>query len=305
MHAASAAPIPPPIARQPLHTFNGTQFPYEVTGPAPPMIYKAGTVLDRCARPKSYAISFDDGPGQLTDELLEYLEEHGLKVTFFVNGDNWSYPESQRLLKRAYESQHQIAAHPWSHRDLGSLSDDGIREEMHRVEQAFRQILGVVPRYMRPPYGEHGERVRRVLEEMGYVIILWDVDRLDEKVEDFDYTSTSSTSDEKPMSGSRTSPYHRHRQQQHSHLSEQQDPLATSKWAEAVRGLPSTPLDRDTIILQGIYQEATPEWAIEHVQSLGFDVMTVGQCLGEDDPRLWYKEIGPPANTELVPKACH
>ncbi|KAI7831465.1 hypothetical protein BC939DRAFT_380678, partial [Gamsiella multidivaricata] len=138
---------------------------------------RPGQILERCIRPNSYAISFDDGPGQLTEELLDYLDEQKLKVTFFMNGDNWNcIYHSQRLLKRAYEAQHQIAAHPWSHRDFNSLSDRDIRQEMRRIEDAFRQILGVVPRYMRPPYGEHGRRIQRVLEDMGYLIILWDVD---------------------------------------------------------------------------------------------------------------------------------
>ncbi|ORY99746.1 hypothetical protein BCR41DRAFT_284764, partial [Lobosporangium transversale] len=138
---------------------------------------RPGQVLERCITPNAYAISFDDGPGQLTDELLDFLDDQNIKVTFFMNGDSWNcIYQSQRLLRRAYASQHQIASHPWSHQDLESLSDNDIRKEMHRIEDAFRQILGVVPRYMRPPYGDHGQRVRRVLEEMGYIIVLWDVD---------------------------------------------------------------------------------------------------------------------------------
>lgn len=158
-----------------------------------------------------------------------------------------------------------------------------IREEMHRIEQAFREILGVVPRYMRPPFGEHSTRVRRVLEEMGYVMILWDVDQ------DYEMASPlfSSESEEKPMVGS----HH--------------PANSFTKWAEAVRGVPSTALDRDAMTLGGIFQEATPDWAIEYVQSLGYDVMTVGQCLGEEDPRLWYKEIGPPADVTTLPQTCH
>ncbi|KAG0223355.1 hypothetical protein B0O80DRAFT_451663 [Mortierella sp. GBAus27b] len=301
---ASAAPIPPRIASQPLHSYNNTYFPYAVTGPTPPPLYQPGEILDRCTRSKSYAISFDDGPGQLTDELLDYLEENNLQVTFFMNGDNWNCiynPESQRLLRRAYAARHQIASHPWSHRDLESLSDKDIREEMYRIEQAFRDILGVVPRYMRPPFGEHSTRVRRVLEDLGYVMILWDVDQ----EEDESGLPWSSDSGEKPMIGSR----HRHHQSSQG----PHDPMALlsstsnsfSKWAEAVRGVPSMTLDRDAMTLGGIYQEATPDWAIEYVQSLGYDVTTVGECLGEDDPRLWYKEIGPPANPATLPQTCH
>lgn len=87
---ATAAPIPPRLSRQPPNTFNGTFFPYIVSGPVPPLVHQPGSVLDTCSTENTYAISFDDGPGQLTDELLDFLDEQNLKVTFFVNGDNWS-----------------------------------------------------------------------------------------------------------------------------------------------------------------------------------------------------------------------
>ncbi|KAG0356493.1 Carbohydrate esterase 4 protein, partial [Gamsiella multidivaricata] len=246
-----AAPIPASIARQATpNTYNNTFFPYNITGPAPLSQYRPGQILERCIRPNSYAISFDDGPGQLTEELLDYLDEQKLKVTFFMNGDNWN-----------------------------------CIYQMRRIEDAFRQILGVVPRYMRPPYGEHGRRIQRVLEDMGYLIILWDVDHLEHY---------SPSSDQISMTGTRV----------HDHHHQQGDLSSSLKWAEAVRGVPSTTLDREVMTLGGIYQEATPDWAIEHVQSLGYDIMPVGRCLGEDDPRLWYKEIGRPADAESVPLSC-
>lgn len=89
-HTASAAPIPPLLSRQHPRTYNNTYFPYDISGPVPPTLYKPGQVLDRCTKANAYAISFDDGPGQLTDELLDALEEQNLQVTFFMNGDNWS-----------------------------------------------------------------------------------------------------------------------------------------------------------------------------------------------------------------------
>ncbi|KAF9901426.1 Carbohydrate esterase 4 protein [Linnemannia zychae] len=310
---ASAAPVPSStvpansIARIP------PTFPYKVSGPTPPPLHLPGQVLDSCTRPNSYAISFDDGPGQLTDELLDYLDEQGLKVTFFMNGDNWNCiyrPETQRLLKRAFKAQHQIASHPWSHRDLETLSEREIRQEMYKIEDAFRDILGVVPKYMRPPYGEHSERVRKIMESMGYVMILWDVDQLSNSPasstdsasarEDSMLTQTgkpivdNNDDDDfqRPMGSSSS---HRHHPKTEF----------SSKWAEAVRGVPSMALDRDAMMMGGIYQEATSVWAVEYVQSLGMDIMPVGACMGETDPRLWYNEISEPVETESLPTTCY
>ncbi|KAF9923940.1 Carbohydrate esterase 4 protein [Linnemannia zychae] len=291
---ASTAPVPPTnTSRLPA------SFPYAVNGPTPVSQFHPGQVLDSCTRPNSYAISFDDGPGQLTDELLDYLDEQGLKVTFFMNGDNWNCiyrPESQRLLKRAFNAQHQIASHPWSHRDLEKLSERDIRQEMSKIEDAFRDILGVVPKYMRPPYGKHSERVRKVMESMGYVMILWDVDQIVETSDNSGKTGDRIYDGyQKPMSPKSSTGVHR----QHSKTE------FSSKWAEAVRGVPSMALDRDAMMMGGIYQEATSVWAVEYVQSLGMDIMPVGACMGETDPRLWYYEISDPAPQESLPTSCH
>lgn len=325
-HQASAAPLPLPVHDTYEH------FPYPISGPVPPSLYRPGQVLNSCTRPKSYAISFDDGPGQLTDELLDHLDEQNLKVTFFMNGDNWHCiysPESQRLLKRAFHSQHQIAAHPWSHRDFEDLSDDEIRNEMLKIEEAFRKILGAVPRYMRPPYGDHSKRVRRIMQEMGYILILWDVDHPEshvhasslegahQKNSDCDMNSSASEnlhdrdnevdshSDDKDKLVSETPKDGQVRvldQTVHTHST--QSPFS-SKWAEAVRGVPHLSLDRDSMMIGGIYQEATSVWAVEFVQYLGYDVMPVGACLGETDPRLWYKEISAPADPSTLPQSCY
>ncbi|KAG0336185.1 Carbohydrate esterase 4 protein [Podila humilis] len=280
--------------------FNNTYFPYTnyVPGPMPPPVHQPGSVLDTCLERQTYAISFDDSPGQLTDELLDFLDEQNLKVTFFVNGDNWNCvygSESKRLLRRAYAAQHQIASHPWSHQDLESLSDDAIRQEMYKIEQALRLILGVVPRYMRPPFGEHSPRVRRVLQELGYVLVLWDVDQL--------YSSMASSGNSGPesVSSSEQMPL----DFVHHHDGASAETWLGSSRAEAVRGVPPIePLDRDSMSLSGIFQEATGIWALEYVESVGYAIQPVGTCLGESDPRHWYKEIGPPAPDEMIPTAC-
>ncbi|KAF8937117.1 hypothetical protein BGZ58_003255 [Dissophora ornata] len=296
-----------------------SHFPYPVTGPAPTPLYRAGQVLDSCIKPNSYAVSFDDGPGQLTEELLDYLDEQRLKVTFFMNGDNWNCiysPESQRLLKRAFNSQHQIAAHPWSHWDFEALSDDEIRQQMHKIEVAFRNILGVVPRYMRPPYGEHSKRVRKIMEEMGYLMILWDVDQLEtddhgslgalEQEEcDCGLDDESQNDDEKDREKVLEQGEDKVKILESSSHRHQTQSSFSSNWAEAVRGVSHMILDRDAMAMGGIYQEATSVWAVEYVQNLGHDVMPVGSCVGETDPRLWYKEIVEPADEATLPQSCH
>lgn len=62
-----------------------------------------------CPRDHEWALTFDDGPSNYTTELLDYLDKEQIKATFCVMGAHaQQYPD---ILKRVYESGHQIASH--------------------------------------------------------------------------------------------------------------------------------------------------------------------------------------------------
>ncbi len=127
------------------------------------------------------ALTFDDGPNAtLTPKLLDLLAARHLKATFFVVGQNAAdHPE---VLKRAVREGHEIGNHSWSHPNLGKMSDDGVRRELQKTEDAIVAAIGKKPTLMRPPYGSITARQKKwIHEEFGYRIILWDVDPLDWK----------------------------------------------------------------------------------------------------------------------------
>jgi peptidoglycan/xylan/chitin deacetylase (PgdA/CDA1 family) len=62
------------------------------------------------------------------------------------------------------------------------MSDEAVRRELRRTDEAIRNATGKRPTIMRPPYGSITARQKRwIHEEFGYDIILWDVDPLDWK----------------------------------------------------------------------------------------------------------------------------
>ena len=142
------------------------------------------TVFTKCNRPGVIALTFDDGPHNYGPNLLDQLAEADAKATFFVTGTGWNciYDHSATL-QRAYDEGHQIASHTWSHPDLAFLSLDQIATEMHKVDNALANILGVEPRYMRPPYGSIGGSTLDTLWDLGYEIVNWDVDTVDWKAD--------------------------------------------------------------------------------------------------------------------------
>jgi peptidoglycan/xylan/chitin deacetylase (PgdA/CDA1 family) len=154
----SLKPKPPASPAEPSYTFNSVH----VDGPF-------------------IALTFDDGPNAtLTPKLLDLLAAHHLKATFFVVGQNAAdHPD---ILKRAVREGHEIANHSWSHPNLGKMSDDAVRRELQKTDDAIAAAIGKRPTLLRPPYGSITAHQKRwIHDEFGYRIIIWDVDPLDWK----------------------------------------------------------------------------------------------------------------------------
>lgn len=125
------------------------------------------------------AMTFDDGPNdKLTPKLLDLLAARHIKATFFVLGENViQFPE---IVARAAREGHEIGNHSWAHPNFGKMSDDNVRSQLRRTDDAIKNATGVKPTLMRPPYGSVTPRQKRFLhDDLGYQIIMWDVDPLD------------------------------------------------------------------------------------------------------------------------------
>ncbi len=127
------------------------------------------------------AMTFDDGPSAtLTPKLLDLLAARRMRATFFIVGENAAeYPE---IVRRAAREGHEIANHSWSHPNLSKMSDEGVRRELQKTDDAITAAIGVRPTLLRPPYGSITARQKSWINEVfGYRIIIWDVDPLDWK----------------------------------------------------------------------------------------------------------------------------
>src|SRR6266487_2952485 len=127
------------------------------------------------------AMTFDDGPSAtLTPKLLDLLAAHHIKATFFVIGENVA--EHPEIVERAAREGHEIGNHSWSHPNFGKMSDQAVRSQLQRTDDAIKNATGQRPTLMRPPYGSITAREKRwIHDEFGYRVILWDVDPLDWK----------------------------------------------------------------------------------------------------------------------------
>jgi peptidoglycan/xylan/chitin deacetylase (PgdA/CDA1 family) len=127
------------------------------------------------------AMTFDDGPSAtLTPKLLDLLAARHIKVTFFVIGENVA--EHPEIVARAAREGHEIGNHSWSHPNFAKMSQEGVRSQLQRTDDAIKNATGKRPTLMRPPYGSLTEREKHwIHDEFGYQVILWDVDPYDWK----------------------------------------------------------------------------------------------------------------------------
>ena len=127
------------------------------------------------------AMTFDDGPhATLTPKLLDLLAARHIKVTFFVLGE--CIEQHPEVLQRAAREGHEIGNHSWSHPQLNKMSDEAVRSQLRRTDDAIKAATGKRPTLFRPPYGAITARQKKwIHDEFGYEIIMWDVDPLDWK----------------------------------------------------------------------------------------------------------------------------
>lgn len=116
-------------------------------------------------------LTFDDGPSNETERLLDLLAECGAKATFFVCGRNIERrPEPAR---RALAEGHVLGNHTYNHRFLLGLSPAGVRSEVTRAQHAIEDATGVRPRLFRPPYGVRSPWLPAALAEHDLVSVHW------------------------------------------------------------------------------------------------------------------------------------
>ena len=124
------------------------------------------------------ALSFDDGPHpRLTPLILSILEEYGIKATFFMVGENVGYYLA--AARAVAEAGHEIGNHTFSHRKFDRLGEEELRCEIFSCEEAINRVSDATVRFIRPPEGQMSESMRKVIGELDYRVILWDVDTRD------------------------------------------------------------------------------------------------------------------------------
>ena len=98
------------------------------------------------------ALTFDDGPNtEITPQVLDLLEEHGIVASFFLIARNIT-PESAEVVRRAQAMGCDIENHTLTHPFMDKMSVEEIRAEVDACTEKIVEITGKEPAFFRPPF---------------------------------------------------------------------------------------------------------------------------------------------------------
>ena len=120
-------------------------------------------------------LTFDDGPTpEITERVLEILDKHQIKATFFCIGDNVrKHPE---IVQKILSKQHSVGNHTYSHlKGWRTPTKTYINNTEACRMKLNSQFTIQNSQIFRPPYGKITPWQSFKLRKLGYKIIMWDV----------------------------------------------------------------------------------------------------------------------------------
>ncbi len=132
-----------------------------------------GLTIRHTGDPQTIALTFDDGPNPaVTPQLLDLLELHDIRATFFLIGSR--VRRFPALAARVAAAGHSIGNHTDTHPILTFQSPRRIQTELEACRRSIADAIGHDPRWMRPPFGARGLHVTAALHRAGFdAPVMW------------------------------------------------------------------------------------------------------------------------------------
>ncbi len=132
-----------------------------------------GRTIRRTGNRRELALTFEDGPNPATTPwLLDVLDAHSVKATFFVIG---RHARACKALMREISTRgHQLGNHTEGHDDLLWLSPRKIVDRLNRCQQIIAESSGRPADCLRPPFGRRGPHLQLAAQRAGCRrVVMW------------------------------------------------------------------------------------------------------------------------------------
>lgn len=138
-----------------------------------PQLEMFGDVLWRGEADQGVVLTFDDGPHpEHTPKVLQILEDHDVKATFFVVGRKAKlYPE---LIREIHQRGHTLGLHGYQHDRLFSWKTPKyVQEDIERTQRVIEEACGERPALFRPPIGHVSSRTAAGAKRARVTLVAW------------------------------------------------------------------------------------------------------------------------------------
>ncbi|AWI27196.1 polysaccharide deacetylase family protein [Flavobacterium pallidum] len=123
---------------------------------------------------KTVYLTFDDGPTpKVTEWVLDVLNEHQIKATFFCIGNNIS--NNPAIFKRILNEGHSVGNHTYNHLKGWNTEDNTYLENFDLCQNVMAENNAPDLKLFRPPYGRIKSAQATEILKLGYKIIMWDI----------------------------------------------------------------------------------------------------------------------------------
>jgi peptidoglycan/xylan/chitin deacetylase (PgdA/CDA1 family) len=128
---------------------------------------------------REIALTFDDGPGPYTPQILSILEHQRVPATFFEVGvlERYFHASTQEQVDRGFP----IGDHTQSHAPMSKLSAKAQRTQLLQQISSMGNYGAPFPRLFRPPYGLWNDATLKILRGYKMLMVLWTIDSGDYK----------------------------------------------------------------------------------------------------------------------------
>jgi peptidoglycan/xylan/chitin deacetylase (PgdA/CDA1 family) len=112
---------------------------------------------------KTISLTLDDGPGDRTGELADYLSQQGIKGTFFINGKNALDSKGKAAIAKIVGGGHILANHTHNHKQLTRLSAREVESEVAQTDAIIARAQPNGPFIVRAPFGAWSASIANTL----------------------------------------------------------------------------------------------------------------------------------------------
>jgi len=121
---------------------------------------------------KVVALTFDDGPSKpYTEQILDILEKHKVKATFYLLGV--SIKSHPSIVKKTIQAGHELGNHSMYHKHLKNKNADSIAREISNVDNLIEKMGYKKEITFRSPFGQVSPSIQNAVDKLGKQNILF------------------------------------------------------------------------------------------------------------------------------------